>query len=60
MCQVKYENNTYPMRCPVDIEERQIKVHSGLSDVMVREGKLVEIKIGLIQNPETPLSVSTF
>jgi hypothetical protein len=57
---VKYENNTYPMRCPVDIEERQIKVHSELSDVMVREGKLVEIKIGLIQNPETPLSVSTF
>lgn len=59
-CTIKLNAVDYPMKCPVDIDERTIKVHTGLQAVLVPEGSTLLIKLGLLQNPLTPLSVSSF
>lgn len=59
-CEVIYLGLVYNMQCPVDSEERLIKVHTGLNSVYIPEGASLEVRLGLIENPSTPLSVSTF
>lgn len=59
-CKITLNDVEYQMKCPVDTDTRTIKLHTGLQNILVPEGSTLKIKIGLIQNPLTPLSVSTF
>jgi hypothetical protein len=47
-CTIKLDGVVYPMKCPVDSEQRTIKLHTGLQNVLVPEGSTLEIKLGLI------------
>jgi len=58
VCTLSINSGTeYTMKCPVDLENRQIKVLNNPNSQQVpeiMEGSVVQIKIGKFTNPDTP------